>query len=91
MKTIHWKKEEVVNLGSFTGIIITESSLDGTIMKAFVYKGLSNDEVLVTSLLSENGDLTYLYSQVIATLSDKEHIEKIWQHHLKKKANRNTP
>ncbi len=84
MKTIRWKKEEYINLGygSFTGVIHTETTMDGLVMKAFIFKGLRDDEAeQIISVLSPNYDITHLYSLVFEALSNKEHCEKIWKIH----------
>lgn len=80
MKTIHWKKEEVLDIGyGFTAIITSETTLDGLVMKAYIYKGPdSNQAILATSVLSKEYDTTYLYSLVFRALSNREFCEKFW-------------
>ena len=80
MKTIRWKKEEVLDIGyGFTAIITSETTIEGLIMKAYIYKGAnSNHAMLATSALSKEYDTTYLYSLVFRVLSNREFIEKFW-------------
>lgn len=80
MKTIHWKKEEVLDIGyGFTAIITSETTLDGLVMKAYIYKGTnSNQAIMATTVLSKEYDTTYLYSLVFRVLSKREFCEEFW-------------
>lgn len=80
MKTIRWKKEEVLDIGyGFTAIITSETTLDGLVMKAYIYKGAnSNQAILATSVLSKEYDTTYLYSLIFRVLMNREFCESFW-------------
>ena len=80
MKTIRWKKEEYIDIGNgFTAIIETATTIDGLVMKAYLFKDPDEDKaVLLTSVLSQSYDVTYLYSLVFRILNDPRKCEKLW-------------
>lgn len=77
-KTIRWSKVEYLDIGNgFTAIIESRNTPEGIVMKAYIYRGLNEDQaVMVTSVLSSTYDVTYLYSLIFGTLADKEECEK---------------
>ena len=85
MKTIRYTKKEYVDIGfGFTGIITTETTLDGLVMKAYAFKGLREDEAVhLTSVLSKEYDSTYLYSLVFRVLANRKLLEQMWAKSLK--------
>lgn len=58
MKSIRWEKKEYADVGyGFTGIITSETTLDGLVMKAYAFKGFREDEAVhLTSVLSKEFD-----------------------------------
>ena len=81
MKTIRWKKTEYLDIGhGYTAVIESNTSMDGLVMKAYIYHGTNEENmVLVTSNLSPNYDVAYLYALTFRALSNKSHIRKIYE------------
>ena len=85
MKTIRYTKKEYVDIGyGFTGIITSETTLEGLVMKGYAFKGLREDEaVYLTSVLSKEYDSTYLYSLIFRVFSNRKLLEQVWKKSLK--------
>ena len=86
MNTIYWEENKIVDLGEFTAIFNMFPTQRGTVLKTYIYKGVhSDDEVLVSSLLSPSDDDTYLYDMAFKTLNNRKHLERVWNMHINRK------
>lgn len=87
MRTIFYEHNKILDIGNgFTAIMHLYKTTEGTVLKTYIYRGVhSDDEVLVSSLLSSSNDESYLFSSAYKTLYDKEHLERIWQSHINRK------